>query len=78
MSEAPNPPGRRLVTYPALRERFGITYSRQRLRIKARLGEFPTPVSVADNRIAWYEDEVQRWIETRSRVRYAPAAREAA
>jgi len=32
-------------------------------------GWFPSPVSVSPGRIAWFEDEVDSWVESRPRLR---------
>lgn len=39
-----------------------------------REGWFPSPVSVSPGRIAWFEDEVESWIESRPRLRSGPLA----
>jgi prophage regulatory protein len=32
-----------------------------------RKGLFPEPVQIGPNKIGWYEDEIQKWLESRPR-----------
>jgi prophage regulatory protein len=57
----------RLLTFPELESRKGITYSRQYVdRLEAR-GQFPQRVQTGPNSIAWIEREVDAWILSRPR-----------
>jgi prophage regulatory protein len=57
----------RLLTFPELKSRKGISYTRQFVaRLEAR-GEFPRRVQTGPNSIAWLEHEVDAWILSRPR-----------
>ena len=52
-----------------------VPYSYPTIWDKMRRGEFPKSVKLDDggHKVAWYEDEVQEWIENRQRVELKPA-----
>jgi len=54
--------GRRLVPYPALKER-GIPFTRVHLRRLEEAGLFPRHIDLGENTIAWFEDEIDDLIE---------------
>jgi prophage regulatory protein len=35
---------------------------------KAAIGEFPQPIRLGKNSVAWIRDEIQQWIKTRPRA----------
>jgi prophage regulatory protein len=37
-------------------------------------GNFPAPIQIGPNAIAWREDEISAWMSSRPRVNYAPIA----
>ena len=44
---------------------------------KVRDKEFPAPVQISSNRIAFRESEVAEWIDSKPRVQYRAAGKEA-
>lgn len=48
-----------------------IPYSKTALYAMIRAGEFPKPVSLGANRVAWVESEVEGWIAARIKARDA-------
>ena len=60
---------------PDVRRRVGLSRSTIYLRISR--GEFPAPVRIGDNSVAWVSSEIDRWIESQidaSRTPAQPAA----
>lgn len=43
------------------------------LRRWVNAGKFPAPLKISENKIGWYESEVEDWLEARPRVNYAPS-----
>lgn len=58
-----------LVTYMELRASHGIGYSRKWIAILEAKGMFPKRVQLGEGRIAWVEQEVKDWIETKKKAR---------
>jgi predicted DNA-binding transcriptional regulator AlpA len=58
----------RLIAPRELRERYGITYTRAWLWRLAQNGDFPPPIRLGGNRIAYREDEIRAWINSRPRA----------
>ena len=58
----------------AVKERTG--YSRVQVWRKSRDpdDDFPAPVQLGPNSIGWYEDEIDAWLASRPRVRWAADA----
>ena len=54
----------RYVSYPDLKK-FGIGYCRVHLRRLIDRGEFPAPVKLSKNRIAWRYADVVVWMASR-------------
>jgi prophage regulatory protein len=54
----------RLLRFPAVRERTGL--SRSTIWRLERRGEFPKHHRIAPNIVAWRESDVSRWIELRT------------
>ena len=65
--------GRRLLDYPALKER-GIPWTRIHVGRLEAAGEFPLHINVGKSSIAWFEDEVDDFLEKKARERDAKAA----
>lgn len=59
----------RLVTYPELRTRKGISWTRQYVDRIERDGKFPQRIQTGANSIAWLEAEIDAWIRARPRGR---------
>jgi prophage regulatory protein len=64
------PTSRRLVPYPALKER-GIPFTRVHLRRLEDAGKFPLHIDLGENTIAWFEDELDAFIERKAAERDA-------
>jgi prophage regulatory protein len=62
--------GRRLLDYQALKER-GIPWTRIHLARLEAAGKFPLHINVSDNSIAWFEDEVDDFLEVKAAERDA-------
>lgn len=65
-------PARTIIRGPEVCRRTGR--SRTQIWRDVQANKFPAPVSLGANAIGWYEDEIDRWIADRPRVRYAPDA----
>jgi prophage regulatory protein len=52
----------------------GIPYCREQVRRKAKAGEFPAPINLSPQRIAWIESEVDAWVAERIALRDTKAA----
>ena len=61
--------GRRVLRPKEVRERTG--YGRTMLWAKSRdpNDAFPSPIQLGPNSIAFFEDEISLWLETRPRIR---------
>ena len=60
--------GRRLLNYPALRER-GIPWSRVHIARLEAAGKFPLHINIGENSVAWFEDEIDDLLEAKSAAR---------
>ena len=60
--------GRRLLDYQALRER-GIPWSRVHIARLEAAGKFPLHIDVGENSIAWFEDEIDSFLEEKAAAR---------
>jgi prophage regulatory protein len=60
--------GRRLLDYQALKER-GIPWTRVHLGRLEAAGKFPQHIDVGDNSIAWFEDEIDDFLEQKAAAR---------
>ena len=62
----------RLVSFPELKDRYGISYSRNHIWRLIGEGQFPTPVQLNQavgshgSRKAWRESEIEAWLERRT------------
>ena len=64
--------GRRLLDYQALRER-GIPWSRVHVARLEAAGKFPLHIDVGENSIAWFEDELDAFLEKKAAERDSKA-----
>jgi prophage regulatory protein len=64
--------GRRLLTYQDLRAR-GIPWSRVHIARLEAARKFPLHIDVGDNSIAWFEDEIDDFLEMKAVERDAKA-----
>jgi prophage regulatory protein len=60
--------GRRLLDYPALRER-GIPWSRVHIARLEAAGKFPLHINIGENSVAWFEDEIDDFLEAKAAAR---------
>ena len=60
--------GRRLLDYQALRER-GIPWSRVHIARLEAARKFPLHVDLGENTIAWFEDEIDDFLEAKATAR---------
>ncbi|MCW8309113.1 AlpA family phage regulatory protein [Acidiphilium sp. PA] len=65
----------KFIRYPELKDR-GIPWTRVHLGRLVRAGEFPPPVNLGGNSIAWVEAEIDAWAAERAASR--PAVHHAA
>ena len=61
MSVVPDDP---FVTFDQLVQ-YGITYKRKTLWEKCRKGEFPAPLHLSTNRVAWRRSAIVKWMDSR-------------
>jgi prophage regulatory protein len=59
----------KMISFDRLKPEKGIPYSRDHLRRKCKIGEFPQPIPLSDRRIAWDEAEIDLWLTERARLR---------
>ena len=62
MTTAPNLSGVRLIKFPDLASRFGLTWSRQHVGRLVRDGKFPKPIKLGDRSIFWIEQQIVDYI----------------
>ena len=55
----------KLLSMTELRTVKGVSYSRPHLFRLIKAGTFPRPIKLGENRNAWLEAEVDKWIEDR-------------
>ena len=65
--------GRRLLDYQALRDR-GIPWTRIHIKRLETAKKFPLHIDIGDNSIAWFEDEIDDYLELKATERDAKAA----
>ena len=39
-----------------------VPFSRSTIYAKVRTGDFPAPIKISDNRVAWDDDAIDQWI----------------
>jgi len=60
--------GRRLLTFSDLKAR-GIPWTRMHLGRLERAGKFPQHIGLGENSIAWFEDEIDDFLEAKAAAR---------
>jgi len=60
--------GRRLLDYQALRER-GIPWSRVHIARLEAARKFPLHINLGENSVAWFEDEIDDFLEAKATAR---------
>jgi prophage regulatory protein len=59
----------RFVTFPDLKARYGVPFSRVHLYRLERAGQFPGRVKLAARSVAWLESEISNWLMERQAAR---------
>ena len=64
-------PKRTIIRFKLVKER--VPYSRIQIWRKSRdpNDDFPAPVQLGPNAIGWYDDEIDAWLASRPRVKWA-------
>jgi prophage regulatory protein len=60
-----SPRAKRMLSYPDLKDRKGIAWSRAHVYRQVQAGKFPKPVKLGEGTAAWVEDEIDRWLDQR-------------
>jgi len=60
--------GRRLLTFADLKE-LGIPWSRVHVGRLEAAGKFPQHIDLGENSIAWFEDEIDDFLEAKAAAR---------
>ena len=60
--------GRRLLTFADLKER-GIPWSRVHVGRLEAAGKFPQHIDLGENSIAWFEDDIDDFLEAKAAAR---------
>jgi prophage regulatory protein len=55
----------RVLSYPDLRERKGIVWSRAHVYRLMNAGRFPQPLKLGEGTTVWVEDEIDQWLARR-------------
>jgi prophage regulatory protein len=61
--------GRRLLTFADLKAR-GIPWTRMHVGRLEAAGRFPQHIELGENSIAWFEDEIDDFLEAKARARH--------
>ena len=67
MAAAPARGSRRAILYPEVRRK--VPFSRQWLLILEKQNAFPRRFKLGPGTVAWFEDEVDAWLEARAAQR---------
>lgn len=54
----------RLLSFKELKE-FGIPYSKSHLYFLMNKDQFPKPLKLSTNTVAWIKEDIQNWIENK-------------
>jgi prophage regulatory protein len=54
---------RKLVSFPKLKSRYGVPFSRRHLLTLEGNKQFPRRVPIGANRVGWVEAEIEAWID---------------
>ena len=60
-------PSERLLTFPELKERMGVSYTRQHLARLEERGLWPKRVQYGPGRVAWLESEITEHLRKQPR-----------
>jgi prophage regulatory protein len=64
----------RVLSYPDLRDKKGIVWSRAHVYRLIGDGKFPQPLKLGEGTTCWLEDEVDRWLAGHVAARDTAAA----
>jgi prophage regulatory protein len=59
----------KVLSFPELKSRKGVPYTRAHVRRLVGAGEFPAPVQLSPHRICWVESEIDEWLKARIAAR---------
>lgn len=57
---------RRFISYPELKERYGLPWTRQHVDRLIKDGKFPPKVNLTEHRVGWWSDMIEEWIASRN------------
>jgi prophage regulatory protein len=63
----------RILSFPELREKKGIVWSRVHVDRMIEAGKFPRKVHIGEQTVGWIEDEVDEYLKARAAARDAAA-----
>lgn len=63
------PQRQRLITFDELRD-YGVPHNRRHIYDLEIAGKFPKRVPIGENRIAWVEDEILKYVDQRVEARH--------
>ena len=69
--EAKHSNGRSVSRWPEVEKR--VKRSRAQVWRDIQAGKFPAPIQIGPNSVAWFDDEIDRWLAERPRVTYGPS-----
>lgn len=55
----------RVLSYPDLRDRKGVVWSRAHVYRMIKAGKFPRPLKLGVGTTAWLEEDIDRWLARR-------------
>jgi prophage regulatory protein len=56
---------RRFTSYPELKDRHGLPWTRQHVDRLIKKGKFPEKVKLSEHRVGWWSDQIEAWIATK-------------
>jgi hypothetical protein len=63
------------VSFAELKTDYGIRFSSRWIRELCKAGQFPKPLRLTANRVAWLKSEVEDWLRTRQHSGTSPSRR---
>ncbi len=58
----------KVLTFPQLKSRKGIPFTRVHINRLEKVGAFPKKLRLGSNSVAWSEEEIDAWLESRPRA----------
>ncbi len=56
---------RRFISYPELKDRYGLPWTRQHVDRLVKANKFPQKINLTEHRVGWWSDQVEEWLESR-------------